>query len=62
MTGDELKSFLKELGWRGSELARRVSASRNTVSRWVTGKTDIPGTVVAYVGIMLTLKRAMVEK
>lgn len=59
MNGTDLRLALKELGWKGVELARRLNVSALTVSRWVTGSHPIPGPAVAYVEAMLKLKRVL---
>lgn len=57
MTADELKQALKALGWKQSELARRVEVGDSTVSHWTTGETSVPGPVAAYLGMALEIDR-----
>lgn len=56
MNTDELKVALKALGWKQSELARRVGVGDTTVSRWVGGDA-VPAPVAAYLGIALEIDR-----
>lgn len=51
MTGEGLKSALLELGWSGRHLASRVGVHPNTVTSWVRGRAEVPGPVVAYLGL-----------
>lgn len=57
MTADELKQALKALGWKQSELARRVEVGDTTVSRWAAGDPPVPGPVAAYLGMALEIDR-----
>lgn len=56
MTRDGLESALAELDWPPAILAMRVDVHRNTVYGWRTG-TKIPGSVGAYLGLALAIKR-----
>ena len=51
MTAEELKQALKALGWKQSDLARRVDVGDSTASHWATGETPVPGPVAAYLGM-----------
>ncbi len=57
MTADELKQALKALGWKQSDLARRVEVGDTTVSRWAAGDPPVPGPVAAYLGMALEIDR-----
>jgi len=57
MTADELKQALQALGWKQSELARRVEVGDSTVSHWTTGETPVPGPVAAYLGMAQEIDR-----
>jgi transcriptional regulator with XRE-family HTH domain len=57
MTAEELKQALKALGWKQSELARRVEVGDTTVSRWAAGDPPVPGPVAAYLGMALEIDR-----
>ena len=48
MTGPDLHKALKTLGWSRADLSRRVKVDPNTVSKWIVGKSPIPGAVEAY--------------
>ena len=63
MTGLELSAILKELGWSGAELGRRVDVHEKTVSKWRNGHRDVPGPVAVYLNLALAVKRlgGMVE-
>ena len=38
MTGDELREMLAGIGWKQSDLARKLGVHRNTVSSWVASQ------------------------
>jgi transcriptional regulator with XRE-family HTH domain len=57
MTAEELKQALQALGWKQSELARRVDVGDSTVSHWTTGETPVPGPVAAYLGMAQEIDR-----
>lgn len=44
------------LGWSQAEFADRIGVHPNTVSKWMTGKTEVPGPVVAYVVLAAKVK------
>ncbi len=56
MQADELKTSLQQLGWKQSDLARKLEITAATVSRWATGE-PIPAYVVQYLGVMIELDR-----
>ncbi len=56
MQADELKECLKELGWKQSDLARRLEISVGTVSRWANGE-PIPSYVAQYLGLVRDVGR-----
>lgn len=58
MTIQELELALNALGWRGSDLARRLSIHSNSVSSWRTGRRPVPGYVREYLRVMLLLREA----
>ena len=55
MTGDELRAALAELGWKQSNLCRKVSMGKNTVSGWATNGP--PDWVAEYLGTLLAIER-----
>jgi transcriptional regulator with XRE-family HTH domain len=55
MTVDEFTQALDALGWKQSDFCRKAGLDKNTPSRWVNGKTPIPGWVPAYLGAMQDL-------
>lgn len=57
MTPDELKAALEALSWRQADLCRKAGLHKDTPSRWLSGKTDIPAWVPAYLGAMLEIQR-----
>ena len=56
MQADKLKTILSELGWKQSDLARKLEVTGTTVSRWATGE-PIPPYVDQYLGVMLEIDR-----
>ena len=57
MTAEELRQALRSLGWKQSELARRVGVGDTTVSRWMAGDPPVPEPVAAYLGLALEIDR-----
>lgn len=60
MKTEEFRNQLKLLGWSQATLAGRLACDADTVSRWATGRTDVPGHVVEYLRVM-ALAREMVR-
>lgn len=56
MTPAEFTDALSALGWKQSDLARRLDLDKNTPSRWANGRTPIPGWAAEYVQAMLAIK------
>jgi transcriptional regulator with XRE-family HTH domain len=61
MAGDRhrieyLSDALTKLGWSQAGLASRVDVHPNTVSSWMTGRHEIPGSVLAYVLLAVRVK------
>lgn len=56
MTIEELEHALRGLGWKGSDFCRKTGVSRNTISRWVNGHTEIPPWVASYLGAMAAIQ------
>jgi len=56
MTANEFKMAQDELGLRGSDVARILGVSRNSVSAWRCGGAKVPGPVVAWVRVMLRVR------
>lgn len=59
MTADELKIGLAALGWNQKDFAKRYTCDEDTVSRWCTGKTAVPGHVKEYIRVMLLAKEIL---
>lgn len=57
MTAEELRHALGALGWKQSELARRVGVGDTTVSRWIGGDPPVPEPVAAYLGLAMEIDR-----
>lgn len=55
MTPDEFAAALASLGWKQSDFCRKTGVSKDTPSRWMTGKTPIQSWVPAYLGAMQDL-------
>lgn len=56
MTADELREALKAIGWKGSDLARKVGVGTSTVSRWLNGE-PVPLWVDSYLAAMGEIAR-----
>ncbi len=56
MDKDELRQALDSLGWKQSELARKLGVTTSTVSRWATGE-PIPVWLSEYLRVMQELDR-----
>lgn len=52
MNATELKRRLAALRWSQKALAQRLSVDQDTVSRWCTGKTAVPGYVAEYLRVI----------
>jgi hypothetical protein len=57
MSQEELNEALHALGWRQADLCRKAGLHKDTPSRWLSGKTEIPAWVPAYLGAMLEIQR-----
>lgn len=57
MGPDELNAALRELGWSGVELGRRVGRGKPAISAYRTGRNKVDGPVAAYVHLALSIKR-----
>ncbi len=56
MDKDELRRALDSMGWKQSELARKLGVTTSTVSRWATGE-PIPVWLAEYLRVMQELDR-----
>lgn len=56
MNKDELRQALDSLGWKQSELARKLGMTAGAVSRWATGE-PIPVWLAEYLRVMQELDR-----
>lgn len=52
VNGQDLKAELRAIGWSQKDLAKRLEVNEDTVGRWVTGKTVVPGYVVEYLRVL----------
>lgn len=57
LTPQELQQTLDLLGWKQSDLWRNAGLNKDTPSRWLGGKTEIPLWVTAYLGALLEIRR-----
>lgn len=55
MTPQDFIDALSALGWKQSDFCRKTGVSKDTPSRWASGKTPIPAWAPAYLGAMLDL-------
>jgi len=56
MNKDELKAALASLGWKQSDLARKLGVTDGAVSRWATGE-PIPVWLAEYLGALQEIDR-----
>lgn len=59
--GDDLSYALSKLGWSQKQFAERMDVHPNTVSGWVTGRVPVPGSVSAYIDLVLRVKGLLDE-
>jgi transcriptional regulator with XRE-family HTH domain len=55
---ERLKALMVDCDLTQAELSRRIDADKNTISHWVTGKHRVPGSVLAYLELLATVKAA----
>lgn len=56
MDKDELRQALVDLGWKQSDLARKLGVTTSTVSRWANGE-PIPVWLAEYLRVMQEIDR-----
>lgn len=56
MTPKDLKFAIKALGWSQATFAARIKTHPNTVSKWATGQTEVPGAVAAYLELAMAVR------
>jgi transcriptional regulator with XRE-family HTH domain len=56
MNKEDLRQALDALGWKQSELSRKLGVTTSTVSRWATGE-PIPVWLAEYLRVMQELDR-----
>ncbi len=61
MTGSELRSTLKSIGWNQRLLSEKLGVGQDTVSKWVTGKCDVPIYASEYMRLVMIIKTAADE-
>lgn len=47
-----LQGHLDSLQWSQGLLSRKIGVTKNTVTNWMTGKTDIPKVVLLYLSLL----------
>ena len=57
----QLLEGLEAIGWSQVKLARKLQLDPNTVSRWITGRTPVPGFVLEYLGTLRAVKDLVVK-
>jgi hypothetical protein len=55
-SGFDLNGALEALGWSGVELARRIDVGADRVSAWRCGKAKVPGAVVPYLRLAMSVR------
>lgn len=53
----DIRAELEALGWSQTQFADRIGVHQNTVSKWMTGKAEMPGPAVAYLALAATITR-----
>lgn len=56
MRGSDLKATLAGLGWSQRAFADRIDVDPDTVSRWATDKSEMPGAAVAYLNLAVRVR------
>jgi transcriptional regulator with XRE-family HTH domain len=56
MQGIELKKWRREQGWNQTQMARYLGTSQVNISRWESGKYDVPD-FIAHLAYLLNDKR-----
>lgn len=56
ITGFQLRIELKDLGWSQRVLSEKLGVGQDTVSRWVTGKVDVPTYATEYLRLVKLIK------
>lgn len=51
MKPSDLRAELQFLGWSQAAFADRIGVHQNTVSKWMTGKAEMPGPAIAYLAL-----------
>ncbi|MCD1645268.1 helix-turn-helix domain-containing protein [Aurantimonas coralicida] len=66
MTPEQFKQRLKDIHVSQAGFAKIVYVHPNTVSKWMTGQTKIPGPVIAYLdladGVMALTNRVVAPR
>lgn len=57
---NDLEAPLLALGWGQADLARKLGVTKNQVSKWATGKAEVPKYARAYLDLALALRRIAV--
>ena len=60
MTPKDMLDALNAIGWSQADLGRRIKAHPNTISGWATGSHPIPGSVEAYLRLVVAFKAVSV--
>lgn len=60
MKPSDFRAELDALGWSQAAFAERIGVHPNSVSKWATGKADIPGPVIAYI-VLATHVRELIK-
>ena len=58
-SGFDIDDALDALGWSGAELARRIDVGADRVSAWRCGKAKLPGAVVAYLRLAVSVQESL---
>ena len=61
MKPSDLSADIELMGWSQAQFADKIGVHPNTVSKWTTGKTEIPGPVSAFMTLATTLKRMLLN-
>lgn len=58
ITGNQLRTELKSIGWSQKVLSERLDVGQDTVSHWITGKSPVPVYASEYLRVVQVIRSA----